>query len=373
MNREATVHPGGLVGHVRALDGVRAAGVFAVVMFHARGDTFHGGYIGVDIFFVLSGYLITSLLLREQSRTGRISLGRFYLRRALRLLPALVLCSVVVGVAWWAWRALPDRHGTLVGSVAALTYTSAPLAAGGTDLGWMLHTWSLSVEEYFYVVWPAVLLLLVRSRRLLWPVLVVLAVAVAYRNAVAWSGWSVARVSYGADARAEQLLMGCALAVIPTGRLRVPTWAGLAAAAALAAFVVLPGPIPGELYFHGGSTVVAFASAVLIAHVTGSPGGPLGRVLALRPIVWVGQRSYGIYLWNPPLIAFVAATPTPDWAQVPVKLLLTFAVPAISYAVVERPFLRLKSRVGTPPAGRAAGGRATAHAGEPIGGTSAQG
>ena len=345
--------PGG-VAYQPQLDGLRALAVLLVIAFHARGAQFPGGYIGVDVFFVLSGFLITSILAAEHARHGRISFGRFYFRRALRLLPALILVCAVVGAAWIWVPALPDRRATLIGDIAALTYTSAPIAASGaSDLGAMLPTWSLSVEEYFYFVWPLLFIVLLRRfrDRADLVVAVLVAVAIAYRLYVAvGTDWSITRIAYGPDARAEQLLLGCALALLLRRySASIRTWQVLLAAAVLGAFVLAPATATSPVYLYGGSTAIAVITALLIAHLVGSPGAPVSRLLALPPLVWIGQRSYGIYLWNLPLIAMVAATSLGSSTQLAAKLVLSFAIPALSYRFLEAPFLRLKDRFSSIP------------------------
>lgn len=332
-------------GYAPCLDGVRAVAVLAIVAFHARSDLLPGAYIGVDLFFVMSGFLITGILLREIERTGRVGLGRFYLRRALRLGPALVVMCAIVGVGFWLLP-VTDREASLVGTAAALTYTSSPLAAAGVDLGWMVHTWSLSVEEYFYLVWPLALVYLARRRRPLLAITLLTAVAIGYRLVSAHTtGWSLARIAYAPDTRAEQLLIGCLLAVVlREGLLRVRSWHAALAALAFVAFTLLPGEIGAPLYRDGASTLIALASATLIAGLLQHPDQPLSRLAATPVLVWIGRRSYGIYLWNLPIVALVAATPLPGPASTAVKLALSFAIPAISFVLVEQPFLRLKDR-----------------------------
>jgi peptidoglycan/LPS O-acetylase OafA/YrhL len=337
-------------GYRPELDGLRAIAVLTVVLFHSRGGAFPGGYIGVDVFFVLSGYLITSLLMSEHDRTGRISFRRFYARRALRLLPALLLVCAVVLAGWALVPSLPQHDETLTGVLTALTYTSSPVAAGGvSELGVMIPTWSLSVEEYFYFLWPLLLLVLLARAGRTWRIAVgsLVVVTIAYR----WWGafgaeWSMARISYGADTRAEQLLIGCGLAVLlPHVRQTVRAGVAISAAALLALFVLWPGDQTHEAYLYGGSTVVALLVGLLIAHVVQSPTSALGRSLRFRAFTWVGQRSYGIYLWHVPLIALVAATPLGTSAQLVVKLVLILAVPAASYKYLEAPCLNFKRRL----------------------------
>jgi len=337
------------------LDGIRAGAVLLVIAFHARGSLFPGGYIGVDVFFVLSGFLITGILVGEMTQTGTLSMRRFYIRRALRLLPALFLVCLVVGVVYLALPAIAERRATLTGTIAALTYTSSPLAASGKNLGSMLPEWSLSVEEYFYVLWPAFLLLAVwRGISLRIAVGVAMVVAILYRFlATSAFGWDIQRLAYGADTRSEQILIGAALAIcLPPALRRVRPWAAYAALAAMTAFVFLPESAAGRFYRDSGSTVIALLAAIVVAHVAYDSRGSLSRVLSSRPLVWIGQRSYGIYLWNLPLVAIVAYTPLADNVQLVVKLALTFAIPALSYRYLEKPFLRLKDRFEPGPAPR---------------------
>lgn len=332
-----------------ALDGVRAVAVLTVVGFHARPQWFPGGYVGVDIFFVMSGFLITKILLAERTAKGHVSIRSFYMRRALRLLPALLLMCTGVILAFLLMPGVTHRSATLLGALTALTYTSSiVLAAGASDLGWMVHTWSLSVEEYFYFVWPFLLIAGVARGVRRWVTLVVglTGAAIAYRLlAPSVFGWSIQRAAYAPDTRAEQLFIGCLLAVLlPVARRKLPIWVVLLAGLSLAAMVLLPAEITNEPYLYGGSSLVAIMAAVLIAGLAQQPAGPLARLLALKPLVWVGQRSYGIYLWNLPIIAVIAATSLNDGLQLVVKVGLTFLIPALSYRWVERPFLRLKAR-----------------------------
>jgi peptidoglycan/LPS O-acetylase OafA/YrhL len=338
-----------------ALDGLRAIAVLTVVMFHSRGGIFPGGYIGVDFFFVLSGYLITSLLVSEHRRAGGVSFRRFYARRALRLLPALLLMCAVVLTAWSLVPSLPDHDETLTGVLTSLTYTSSPVAAaGGSGLGAMIPTWSLSVEEYFYFLWPLLLLALMTraGERLRIAVGSIALLTIVYRWwAPLGAGWDITRIAYGADTRAEQLVIGCSLAVVlpRTGR-TIRTGVAAAATGLMIVFVLWPGNETHEAYLYGGSTVVALSAALLIAHVVQHPTSGVGRALCARPLVWVGQRSYGIYLWHVPLIALVAAAPMPGPTQLVTKLVLVFAIPAISYKYLEAPCLNFKRRLTQAPA-----------------------
>jgi peptidoglycan/LPS O-acetylase OafA/YrhL len=333
------------------LDGLRALAVAEVVAFHAQSRLLPSGYIGVDVFLVLSGFLIAGLLAREYERTGTIRLWRFYARRALRLLPALFLVSGVMIVAALAFPGLRDRSATMIGAVAALTYLSSPLAASGGDLGDFLPTWSLSVQEYFYAVWPLAMLLVLRWRRRFALLFVGIAtcVAAAYTLAVpVLLGWSEQRISYGSDTRVVQLLIGVviALGLARTGA-RVPTCVAVASAALLVGYLALPLSVSERFYFDGGQIVVALVAGTVIMHLT-SDRSVMTRLLSWAPLVWIGRRSYGIYLWNLPLGALLSLTPLPLVPRAATKLILTVLVPALSYMAVEQPLLRLRRFLDTP-------------------------
>ena len=331
-----------------ALDGLRALAVLLVVCYHARGDWFPGGFIGVDVFFVLSGFLISRLLISEHRRSGRVAFGNFYMRRALRLLPALVVVCIVVGSVCLL---LPvrNREETLFGVLTSILYVSSPFAAAGRNLGDMLPTWSLSVEEYFYFIWPVLLVLLLRARRPLVGVAALCAGAVLYRWTVpTLLGWDDARISYALDTRLEQLFIGALLAIaLPLFISLARRGVAVAAAIILALFVIAPISLTHQPYMHGVSTGVAILSALLVAFAMRPESTWLHRTLQIPPLVWVGKRSYGIYLWHVPLISIIALTGWSSSLQLVVKLALIFLIPALSFKFLETPFLNLKSRFAT--------------------------
>ena len=351
----------------RGLDGLRAVAVVAVLLYHAQFEWAAGGWLGVDLFFVLSGFLITSLLVEEHALTGRISLTRFYARRALRLFPALaVVCGAVL--AYGAMVYVTGADDRLRGDVwsGALYLQNWKLAAGdGPFLGFMAHAWSLAIEEQFYVLWPPLVVGVVAVTRRWWPVAVVAgigAVVGPVLQAVLYDGpSSVARVYYGLDTRAGALLLGAAVGVA-AGRGRMPAgrWsrraagvAFLGATAALTALVVsTPSSTPA---LYTGLLAAADACALLVViHVVLSPTGVVARVLELRPLAALGRVSYGVYLWHWPV--FLALTPDglglspgPAFA---VRAAATLGLSLASWFVVEKPVLRLKKRVevGAAPA-----------------------
>jgi peptidoglycan/LPS O-acetylase OafA/YrhL len=303
-----------------ALDGVRAVAVTAVLVFHGQPTWLPGGFLGVDVFFVLSGFLITTLLLVEFRRTGTIRLAAFWGRRARRLLPAMLL--VLVAVVMAGRRLLPpeELNALRVDALATLGYVAnwRMIFRGGdyfartAPASPLQHTWSLGIEEQFYLAWPLLVIVALRWRRGTAGLLALcLGGTVAAAVLSAWlyrPGQDPARVYYGTDTRAGALLAGCAVAIVLTNRRpsaragRVLTVAGGVAAAVIAvAIVSARGDLP--LLYRGGLTTVAVAVAVWLAHLVTAPRGLTARTLSLPPVAWLGRISYGVYLWHWPLFA----------------------------------------------------------------------
>ena len=310
----------------RDIDGLRALAVVAVVGYHAGSPGFRGGFVGVDVFFVLSGYLITSLLAGEAVRNGSVSLVHFYARRIRRLLPALFL-MVAVTLVLGLFLLLPifDEQQDLARSaVATALYVSNfyffATAPGyfdpSADFKPLLHTWSLSVEEQFYIVWPATLIVLLRLSRgqpgrflkiLLAAVLSVLAISLA---------WCLHATSVRPTAaffllpsRAWELAAGSALAVVGP---RIPVGKGaIGAAAALAGISLVVASIVAlddSMAFPGGlATLPVAGTCLLIVAGIVAPGNRVTNALSVRPLVWLGLLSYSWYLWHWPLLALARA------------------------------------------------------------------
>lgn len=349
---------------IAGLDGIRALAVATVVVFHLLPGVLVGGYLGVDIFFVVSGFLITTLLLREREATGRISLRAFWARRARRLLPALAaLLLVCCGAALLVGGDVLVGLGAQV--LGAVTFSSNWLfiAAGSSYFDETVpelfrNLWSLAVEEQFYLVWP-ILLVVVLARLPRWAKLLAigaLAIASAVWMGVVHSPVDPTRVYYGTDTHAFGLAIGAFLAVLALGRGlagRPTRWAlGIAGALAVAALVALSIVLAGDLTatYRGGLALVAVLSAVAIAALL-VPGSPVARVLDLAPIRWVGARSYGIYLWHWPLFVLLgSALPTwpreglAAWGLGGIALVVTLLAAALSYRFVEQPIRRLGFR-----------------------------
>lgn len=355
--------------HRPELDGIRAFAVLAVVAFHAGLKPATGGWLGVDIFFVLSGYLITMILLRERDRTGTVSLRDFWVRRLLRLFPAL-LVAIVLGAIFFS--TLGDR-GTFTGYLrtaasAVLYVENFVWALSDNAHGELGHTWSLAVEMQFYLVWPALLVwLLARGRRPApW---IVAGIAISYLLFVLQSGAAPTGAIAFADAyylpwtRAFELLLGALVAVrlqqrpvapARTGRL----WTGWALGIAFG--VVLLGAWTDSVFVRPSAIVwespaAALLTAALIVHLDRVRTAGVGRLLAWRPVAWVGLVSYGVYLFHYPVIQVLKdhADVTEAKVMFVLALPITLAIAAASYSLVERPALRLKGRLTGPRVGLA--------------------
>jgi peptidoglycan/LPS O-acetylase OafA/YrhL len=341
-----------------AIDGLRALAVAAVFLYHADSSWLPGGFLGVDVFFVISGYLITSLLIAELDQTGRVALLRFWAGRARRLLPALFLLLAVCLLV----GATVER-GKVAGlpgdALSAIFYYSNWHFVFGHESyfaqfgrpGMLRHLWSLAVEEQFYLLWPPLFLIVMRvSRRLLAPALVLLAALAS--TALMWHlyqpGTDTSRIFYGTDTRAAPLLIGVLLAFawkpssLPTGRRpRAPRWLGPASLAGLGAVIYMFVTVHDYdvALYRGGFLVLALCAAVLLATVV-HPASVLGRVFASPLPRWIGERSYGIYLWHWPILVFTRPGVDVHLARgilIPAQAAGTVIVAAISYRFIELP------------------------------------
>jgi len=359
---------------ILGLDGLRAVAVALVVGFHFGVGWLGGGFVGVDVFYVLSGYLITGLLLAEFARRERIGLMAFWLRRARRLLPALLLVLVAVSVLVRYAEPVGTFPGFRMQALSALFYfsnwwqigTSGNYFAATGAVAPLTHTWSLAVEEQFYLVWPLVVLgvlhLVSSFARGVRALLVVSLVGVA-ASATAMAllfhpGANTTRVYFGTDTHAQSVLVGaalaCALTLIDRRRGRVGTdpearspgarrLLALTGAAGLVVVVVASVVLTGSsaLTYRGGFLVVSVATAAIVVAVVAVPVGSPARVLAIAPLVWIGSISYGIYLWHFPVFVFLDAgrTGTRGPALFTLRVVATVALAAASFYLVERPVI----------------------------------
>jgi peptidoglycan/LPS O-acetylase OafA/YrhL len=348
------------------LDGLRALAVAAVFLYHARIDWLPGGFLGVDLFFVLSGYLITSLLLVEWEARNRIDLRRFWLRRARRLLPALVLVVLasLILASIFARQDLAHTRSDVVSSLLYYANWHQIIAnhsyfnlRGNPSL--LQHTWSLAVEEQFYIVWPLLLvpgLVLVGRKRL--PMIVIAGIAAS--AALMWILYNPvdpSRVYYGTDSRAFLLLMGILLALVwprieGLGRRALPVLELLGIAALVGSVLLfLQMQDFNPTLYQGGDLAAAFCFTVLIAAVAQQRTG-IGHALGVAPLRWIGERSYGIYLWHWPIILLVAGVNVRSSPAVVVaEAAVVIAAAALSYRFVEEPIRsgRLQRRLAQHP------------------------
>ncbi len=351
------------------LDGVRALAIVLVLAYHLFPGLAPGGFVGVDVFLVVSGYLITALLLDEHQRSGRIALGRFWRRRARRLLPALVVVigvsaavaaivggDVLVGIGWQLLGA-----ATFSSNWLAIAQGSSYLEQTSPEL--LRHAWSLAVEEQFYLLWPLALLALLLLPRRRWRVLLPLGLAIASAVAMALvagdpavDGAGASTAYYSTLTHGFGLLAGAALAIARSplssarerlGRIPAPVADGIAVASALGIVAAASAlAIDTAFAYRGGIAAVTVLSVVLLLALD----HPRGRAAAIAdaPLPrWIGERSYGLYLWHwPAIVLLSAALPSVErsgpggWMLGLVALAASVALAAASYRWFEQPVRR---------------------------------
>jgi peptidoglycan/LPS O-acetylase OafA/YrhL len=370
--------------YMPGLDGLRALAVLAVIAYHEQLGWAPGGLLGVGVFFTLSGYLITDLLLGQWVRSGGLNLGDFWLRRARRLLPALFV--MLAAVTAWVTVMSPARLASLRGAVAGAAtyssnwyyiYTHNSYFARFAPPGPFDHLWSLAVEEQFYLVWPWVLLLgvyFLRGRKpgaVRWLALPTLALAAASAVAMLMlyhPGYDPTRIYEGSDTRACGLLVGAALAMVwPSRRAaRTALWtrvaldgAGFAGLAVIGVMIWRVGQYSAFTY-QGGLVLLSVATAGTVAAVA-YPGSLVGVMLGWKPLRWIGVRSYGIYLWHYPVIILTSpANSAEDLPRAALQVAASIGLAALSWHFVEEPirrgalgraWKRMRSRTAGQPAG----------------------
>ncbi len=365
--------------YMPGLDGLRAIAVLAVIAYHLDFGWASGGLLGVGVFFTLSGYLITDLLLAQFDERGGIRLKAFWFARARRLLPALFVMLVVV-MAWV----------TVIGPHQPPDFRSENFSAIFYFNNWWLifhhvsyfaqfaapsplgHLWSLSIEEQFYILWPFLLVLGVRLvpelkmaggvRPRLAGAMLVMALISAIVMAVLYSPHTdPSRVYYGTDTRALELLIGAALAAVwPSRRLKaaIPAQARRVIEAAGVAGLVIIGVMIWQteqfssFLYHGGFVLLSIGTALAVAAMA-HPAARLGRIVGCTPMRWIGERSYGIYLWHFPIIVLTTptgATTTKDLPRNCAQVAATFVVAALSWTYIENPIrhgalVRFRARI----------------------------
>ena len=339
-------------GYRPALDGLRAVAVYLVIAFHAEVFLFRGGFIGVDLFFVLSGFVVTNVLWSELESTGTVRLRQFYARRLRRLTPAALVCVVGTALALLLVASLPERLDVLDDARAALLYfanwhflgESTDYFAAAENPSPLLHFWSLAIEEQFYALFPLTLLGLHRlGRRVSRPMVVPAGLAtIAAASLLAqlfWSNRDSAWAYYGTDARLYQLLAGCLFAVAMRRFLRIrthPLFGGLAVVGLALLLIGATNHVDITPSVRG--MLAAAASIFILVGLEYAPDGLLGRLLG-RPLpVYLGSISYGVYLWHWPIILitqrFVTVQPVTLFV---LSAIMASSLAALSHRLVEQP------------------------------------
>ncbi|BBX85798.1 acyltransferase family protein [Mycolicibacterium aubagnense] len=346
------------LGYNPGLDGLRGTATLCVLAAHLSPSWCPGAFLYMDMFFVMSAYLITSLLLKRWTKTGNVGFATFYIRRVLRLFPANYAMILSFLVA--AYFILDDDfHWHLISAAAAATYVSNWTRAFEAPIpGYLGHTWSLAVEEQFYLIWPVFLTLLLKAigfRMRLVALLILLGLGFAgWRSWLTVHGASIDRLYNGTDMRGDALLIGCALGVA----MALPKVRGSAALQRTAKFLAVPSLVAlivggfatdfhDRAMYAGLSVFFTLASACLITALVLPEQSIPHRIFRSPPLVFLGRICYGLYIWHFPIFTvimfgFAIADPlTVGMIGVP----LTFAVALLSWRFIESPFLKAKDRI----------------------------
>jgi peptidoglycan/LPS O-acetylase OafA/YrhL len=343
------------LGYRAELDGVRGVAILCVFTYHFFSRRLPGGYIGVDIFFVLSGFLITYLLTEEWRRTGAINLKNFYARRALRLLPALFAWTFVLGVAA-LFIGGETRRLIFYGIAGSLSYVTNWLVAYQLLSGNPLSiTWSLAIEEQFYLLYPLALGWALRRKvkpSTLVVALCAVVVAVEVRRALLWrAGAPIFRIYYATDTRADALMLGCLLGVLISFEL-LPraAWAKWAARASALVSLLLLTYVAREVVwtnpklYAGAFTVIALAATTALGTLIVYPPRVVVTLMRFAPLVWLGRISYALYLWHFPLLFILPGASRETTTGRLTTAALAILAATLSYYFIEQPFLRLKKK-----------------------------
>lgn len=348
--------------HFPVLDGLRGIAVLIVMCYHLEylAPGIHtlvkGGFLGVDVFFVLSGFLITSILLKEHDQTGKISLGNFYIRRTLRLVPAFWLFLIIL---YFAGNVLLPREQTNFiysddNFLYSLTYLMNWHKATGALTGNLNHTWSLAIEEQFYIVWSLILLKAFgesRSRRqIAIGTSILVLILVVQRTVRTATGADIDLLYYSTDTRIDAILIGCVASMvycwklIPSHFFRTNAFNRIFLASVLCCLTILMTfEHDNPTLFLGFISLFSLSVAISIIWLVTREKTAVHRMLEIRPLRWVGEISYGLYLWHYLFYEFAKNRFEDPPAQIIIGLSLSFFAAATSFYLLERPILHFKS------------------------------
>jgi peptidoglycan/LPS O-acetylase OafA/YrhL len=352
------------LGNRPPLTGIRAFVIGTILVYHSNFRTFPGAWAAISVFFVLSGFLITSMLMGEHQRTGRISIGHFYARRALRLLPPLFITVALLGI-YAAFVFVPDAGPRIWGDASAAVFYYADFrSASGREplLGYLAQAWSLSIEEQFYVVWSLLMLAAIGLGRRRAAYAVAISGALASIGYASWTILSAPhfshamanRLYYGFGSRVDALFIGCVLGLVATGghlsrpgawlRRVVPLLA--LASAGMLAWMVVTVPYDTRQALLLWLPISIVTSTLLIAYFVVCPHGLGSRFVGLAPFVLIGNLTYTVYLVHWPVYVALSplTTPLSYWPLEGLRLAIIFGIALVSWYLVERPLMRWRRR-----------------------------
>lgn len=350
-----------VLGYRPELDGFRGISIILVFIHHVFHSILPGGFLGVDMFFVLSGFLITSLLLQEWHFDRKISLKNFYIRRLFRLMPAVFFISLLLFGYAFAFLDESAASNTFKGIWLTLSYNSNwfyafNFASANNPLG---VTWSLAIEEQFYLVFPVLLYFALRykfSNRQIVSILIVSIILIAvHRKILADQGASTQLLYYSSDTRADALLIGCVTAFVYSYNLlpfkKIEGYLKIFAVISLIFLIFMNATADASdtiLYNQALYSFVALAVSALLIILLVYKARFAVKALSFAPLVWIGRVSYGLYLWHWTIRYFVYGNKIlpESYAQLAFVIFASFFFTILSYYCIEKPFLKLKNRFG---------------------------
>lgn len=345
------------LGRILEFDGLRGIGVICIFLVHAGVPYYTGGYIWVDMFFVLSSFLITALLIKEYDSSGEINLRHFFIKRALRIVPPLFIFLIAYGLFASLLLEPDSRSSALTDGMYALSNISNWIRALGVkEMYYLGHTWSLSLEEQFYVIWPLLLIGLLgltsSRRQLVFAVLLLALGGALYRAYWALDGLRVVHLYNALDMRVDELMLGAALGIayasaetrgwinrVPRGALRIGAYMALA----LVIYIGFSKHWWHRENFIWLNTVAAVGFCVVFCDILVSRGGAFSKVLTQPFVLYSGKISYGLYLWHFPIFRAMQAKDLEWYIVLVVGTLLAYVAAAVSFALIEQPMMALKS------------------------------